>query len=112
MQAFRLQEYLVAGPIGKAHHLVLDGWAIAGPGAFDLPGIHGRTVQVGADQIVAGRRGFGNMAIDLRGGYLVAHKGKWVRRHIAFLHLQIGPMDRAAVQARRRPGFQAAHGQA
>ena len=40
-QALGLDENLVGIALGEAHHLVLDGRAVARPHAFDDPGIHG-----------------------------------------------------------------------
>ena len=50
--ALRLQEDLVAFLLGKAHHLVLHGRAVAGADALDFARIHCRFVDIGPDDVV------------------------------------------------------------
>lgn len=49
----------------KTDHLILDAGAVAGPHTLDDPGIHGGFVEVGADEIVRGGGGVGDVAGDL-----------------------------------------------
>src|SRR5690606_3662310 len=82
------------------------------PLAFDLPGIHGRAVDVGADQVVRRRRGPGDAAVDLRRGDGVGQGRERYGRVVRRLRFQAVPVDGAAVEARRRAGLQAAKGEA
>src|ERR1700691_6144937 len=52
VEAFRLQEDLVAIAVAEADDLVLDRWTIAWTAALDLPGIHRRPVDIGADHLM------------------------------------------------------------
>ena len=65
VQPFRLEEDLVAVLVGEAHHLVLDGRAVARPDAFDDAGVHRRAVQAGADDFVGALVGVGDVARHL-----------------------------------------------
>ena len=98
--------------IGEADDLVLDRGAIARANALDLPGIHRRAVEIGADQSMARRRGPGNEAADLRDANFIRQKRKRLRRIIARLRLEAGPVDGLAIEPRRRAGLQPPHGKA
>ena len=63
--AFGLEEDLVGLAIGEPDHLVLDGRAVPGPGGLDLSAVHRGPVQVGPDDVVDGRIGRGDVAIEL-----------------------------------------------
>ena len=65
VQAFRLDEDLVAGLLGEAHHLVLDARAVARADAFDLTRIQRAAMQRVADQLVGGPGGVGDPAAQL-----------------------------------------------
>ena len=51
VQPFRFQKDLVPVLLRKAHHLVLDGRAVAGAHPFDDPGVQRRAVGAGADDV-------------------------------------------------------------
>ena len=93
----------------EAGDLVLDGGAIARPRAADLAGIHRGAVQIGADDGVGRRYGAGNAAGNLRRGDFRRQKRKGRRRFVARLHLKCRPINRAAINSRRRAGLEAAH---
>src|SRR4051812_46940516 len=76
IKAFRLKKDLMAVAVAKADDLVLDRGAIARTGALDLPGIHRRAMDIGPYQIVGGRRGPGNPALDLRVSDALGHHRK------------------------------------
>ena len=57
VEALGLEEDLVRCAVGEAHHLVLDRGAVARTDALDLAGIHGRAMEVGADDGVGGLGG-------------------------------------------------------
>ena len=52
--------------VGEADDLVLDRRAVARAGGLDLPGVHRRAVEVGADQVVDRLVGVGDLAVHLR----------------------------------------------
>src|SRR6185312_11804080 len=107
VQAFRLDEDLVRGLLGEAHHLVLDRRAVAWAGAFDLAGVQRRTVQRAADQLVGVFGGVGDPAADLARVFVARTQvGEHRRRIVAVLFLQAREVDAAAVDARRRAGLQ------
>jgi hypothetical protein len=62
--AFRFQKYGMAILVSEASNLVFDTWAVAGSRAFDGAVVHGRAMEIGADQVVGGRD---------RGGLIAAH---------------------------------------
>jgi len=107
VQPLGLQEQLVAVLVGEADDLVLDGRAITRPHAADLPRIHGRTVQVGADDGVGFRRGVGDAARHLGHGDALGQGGERHRRVVARLHLQRRPVDGAPIQPCRGSSLQA-----
>ena len=93
---------LMAVPMRKAHHFVFNGRAVTGPGAIDLAGIHGRTMEVGFDDIVGSRVGMSDVAINLRRSDLISHERKRSGWHVAWLsvqssHLIVAPLRRGGV---------------
>ena len=102
VEAFRLQENLVAVAIAEADDLVLDRGAIARPDALDLAGIHRRAMHVGADHLMGRRRGAGDAALDLRRRDPVGHHRKRLWRIIAGLHFDRRPVDGATIEPWRR----------
>ena len=54
VQAFGLEEDVVAGLVGKAHDFVLDAGAIARAGGSDLAAVHRGAMEIGADDLVNG----------------------------------------------------------
>ncbi|KAG1212178.1 hypothetical protein G6F35_010410 [Rhizopus arrhizus] len=109
-QALGFDEDLVAGLFGKAHHLVLDGGAVARADAFDLAAVQRRAVQRVADDLVGLFGGVGDPAADLL-RMLVhrAEEGHHRARRVAGLLVHHAVVQRAAVDARRRAGLQAVH---
>ena len=108
IQAFGLDEDLVAVLLGKAHHLVLDRRAVARADAFDLARIQRRTVQRAADDVVGLLAGVGDPAADLaRVVGAAAQVGHHRARVIAGLFLHHRIVERTAVDARRGAGLQA-----
>lgn len=65
VETLGLEEDLVAVALAEAHHLVLDRGAIARPDALDLARIDRREFEILLDDPVPGRRGPGDVAIDL-----------------------------------------------
>ena len=107
VQPFRFQKDVVAVAPGEAVDFVFNGRAIARADTFDDAGVHGRAVQIGADDVVRARVRVGNPAGQLR-RVLVgrAEKAEDRRRRVAGLFAQYGKINAAPVNARRRAGFQ------
>ena len=112
-QAFGFDEDLVAVLVGKAHDFVFDGGAVArAEGVFDDARVHGRLVDVGADDVVRAFVGAGDVAGDLArvfGG--IAEVGEDGQRGVARLGFHAAVIDGARVNARRRAGFHAGEGE-
>ncbi|MNF34622.1 hypothetical protein D3C84_154680 [compost metagenome] len=108
-QTFRLDKHLVAVLVGEAVDLVFDRRAVARADAFDHPGIHRRTVEVGGDDLVGARIGVGDPATDLpRLLFGATEKGHQRRWRIPGLLGHQREIHRTAIDARRRAGLQAA----
>ncbi len=107
IQAFGLDEHLVAGLVGETVDLVLDRRAVARPHAFDHAGIHRRTVEIGEDDLVGPLVGMRDMAIDLARMLFAAAQIRHHRqRRVAGLWLEPGEIDTLGIDTRRRPGLQ------
>ena len=98
----------------EAHHLVLDGGAVAGAHAFDDAGVHRRLVDGAADDRVRLFVGVGDVtgALGQGGRRAVRGEGEERRRVVALLGFQAGIIDGVAVQARHGAGLHPAHGKA
>src|SRR5215468_6032571 len=105
--AFGLQKDLMAGLVGKAHHLVLDGRTVTWAHPFDDAGVHRRTIQGAADDLVRASVRVRNPAGELRRVLLaLAEEGKNRRWGIARLLDHTRIVDRAPVQPRWRPSLE------
>ncbi len=103
------QKDLVPFFIGKAHHFILDGRAVARAGALDHPGVEGGTVQVGADDLVRLLVGIGKVAGRLSARHPLRKEGKGVYVRFPLLDLQFRIVDGTPVHARRSARLKAAH---
>ena len=112
VEAFGLEEELVLGLVGKLDDLVFDGRAIARADALDLAGIHGRAMDVLADDAERLRRGEGDVAADLRLDDLFGAEAEGRGIGVAGLLFEGVPADGAAVEAGRGAGLEAAGAQA
>jgi len=65
-ERFGFEVNVVSGALGEANDLVFDAGAVARASGFDLAGIHGGAVQIGADERVDGFGGVGFATIYLR----------------------------------------------
>src|SRR5262249_60398277 len=74
--------------------------------------INGRIRQICADQRVGSLRRAGDMAWYLSHHDALGEIGKGPRRVVARLDLKAGPIDRPAVETRRRPGLEPSQGKA
>src|SRR5258706_14101172 len=111
-EAFGLQKYLMTLLGGKTVNLVLDGGAIARSHALDDPGVHRRTIQVPANDVVASRVRLRNPAGQLGGVQLTpAEVGKYRYGIVTQLSLERGEVDRPAIQPRWRSRLQPTDGQ-
>ena len=119
-QPFGLQKDLVAVLVGKAVDLVFHTGAVARAHAFDLAGEHGAAVKAAADDFVRALVGVRDPARHLLGVHgRMAHEAEHghgalvhaARHTVTRLFLALAEVNRAAVNARRRAGLQAALGQ-
>ena len=94
--------------LGEAHHLVLDRRAVARAPAADPPGIDRRAVEVLADRVVRRRVGPGDVAVDLGRRDPPGHRRERLRRVVALLAFEPGPVDGAPVDPGRRAGLEPA----
>ena len=110
VQAFGFEEELVRGLVGKLDDLVFDRRTISRADGLNLAAVHGRTMDVLADDAMRFRRGPGDVARHLRVVMSDALGAEAEGRGIdvAGLKLELRPVDGAAVEARRRAGLQAA----
>ena len=110
-QPFRLQEHLVPVAVSKAVDLVLDRGAIARTGSTNRPAEQRRAVQVGPDDVVAAFVGAGDRTEHLRVHPRPAQRGHQPQIRIGRLLIQLRPVNRAAIQTRRRAGLESGHRQ-
>ena len=75
-----------------------------GPGAIDLARIHGRTMEVGPDDIVGSRGGLSDVAINLRRSDFTRQERKRPRWHVAGWRSS-RPSDLCPIETRRRAVF-------
>ncbi len=94
--------------LAEAHDLVLDRRAIARSAARDLPGIHRRAMHVRPDDLVRRRRRARDAAFDLRRFNRARERRERLGRIVARLHFHRRPVDRGAVDSRRRSGLEPA----
>ncbi len=111
-EAFGFEEELVLRLVGEANDLVLDGGAVARADGLDLAGVHGRAVDVAADDVEGFGGCGGDVAGDLAKRDVLGAEGErgWVG--VAGLLFEAGPIDGAAVEARRCSGLEAAAAEA
>ncbi len=114
VQTLGLEEELVRDLVGELDDLVFDRRAVARTDGMDLPAVHGRAMNVFADDALSLRRSPGDVAGHLRIVMSDAAGAETEGRGIgiAGLHFEAGPVDGAAVEARRSAGLEAAAAQA
>src|SRR5690606_20440493 len=94
--------------IGKAVNLVFDRRAVTRADAFDDTGVHRRTIEAAANDVVGFFVGVGNPATGLLRMFgRAADKTHHRNRRVAPLLVETIEIDGAGVNARRRAGFQA-----
>ena len=98
-RAFGFQKDLVPFLVGKAHHLVFDGRAVARSRALDDARIQRRAVQVGADDGVRLFVGIGQIAGRLRLRHPLRQVRKGIDARVAVLPLAFRVVDGAPVHA-------------
>ena len=108
VEALGLEEELVLRLVRELDDLVFDGGAVARADAFDAAGVHGRAMDVLADEAQRLRRGEGDVAADLRLHDLLRAEAEGRGIGVAGLFFERVPADGAAVEARRRSRFEAA----
>ena len=110
IQPHGLDEKLVPRLVREGHDLGLDAGTVAGPHAFDHAGIDGAAAQVRADDLVGALVGIGQITDGAVFRRSLRGKGKGLGLLVSPLDLHFRKVHRAAVDARRRAGLEAAHG--
>ena len=101
VEALGFEVELVGVLVGKLDDLVFDGGAVARAGGVDLAAVHGRAMDVLADDAMGFRRGVGDVAGDLGLGDAAGAEAEGRGIGVAGLRLKAGKVDGAAVEARR-----------
>src|SRR5579862_3516799 len=114
LQPLRFEIELMRLLVGKLDDLVFDRGTVTRADRLDLAAIHRRTVHVLANDAVGFRSGPGNVAGHLRVmmGHAFSTKAKRCGINVARLLGKAGPVDGAAVEARRSSGLEATAAQA
>src|SRR4029453_18242757 len=102
------EENLMRRAIAKTMDLVLDRRAIARPRALDLPGIHGRALDVRRDDVMGLSRRMRDVAADLGVGNGRRQDREGHRLRSPGLPLEEVAGNGPAVEPWRRPGLEAA----
>src|SRR5439155_8895759 len=106
-EALGLEEDLMARLAGKAMNLVLDRRAITRTDPLDDAGKHRRAIDRPANNLVRALVGMRDPARQLRGMHVApAEEGKHRLRAVTGLLGQHAEIDAAAIEARRRAGFE------
>ena len=107
IQAFRLDEHLMARFVGKAVHFIFNRGAVARADPFNHARVHWRAIQVTQNNLVGALVGVRDMAAHLLGMHLpraeVRHHRRW---GIARLLFQLRKIDGFGIDTRRRAGFE------
>ena len=99
--------------VGEAVHLVLDRGAVTRPDPADLAGEQRRAIEIGADDVVGARVGAGDRAEQLRVAARPASAATSSNRSSSDgCRSSARPVDRPAVEPRRRAGLQPGERQA
>jgi hypothetical protein len=104
-----LDEDLVRGLVGKAHHLVLDRRAVARADAADPSRVERRSMEVRPDQLVGRVGGHCQMARNLIQHQRIGEVRERPRVLVAQMPQHAGEIDRVAMNARRRAGLEPDH---
>ena len=114
VQAFGFEKKLVHFLIRKLYDFVFDRGAVTRADGLNLSAVHGRAVNVLADNAVRLRRGVRDVAGHLRivMGYAPGAEAERSGIGVARLLRETRPVDGASVEARRSAGLEAASAQA
>ena len=114
-QSHRLHEELMAGLVGETDDLILNGGAITGARAVDLPRIHGGQMDILVNDPVGFLVGVGNVTGDLCDpiqSRLVGAAGEGDDVIVPGMNLQLIKIDGAAMDPGRRARLEPLEGQA
>src|SRR5205085_4517838 len=102
-QAFRLKEELMHGLVRKLDDLILYGGTVPRANRLDLSAVHGRAMNVFADNALRLRRSPRDVARDLSvvAGHTLGTETERRGIGITRLFLELGPIDRASIQTGR-----------
>src|SRR6266403_2042290 len=104
VEAFGLEEHLVALGVGELHDLVFDGWAIPRTASADRSSVQSGFLQVRADDLLHFFTSPRDPARHLTWQLGVVIKGEAIGGAVAVLALDAGPIHGPTVHARRRAG--------
>ena len=107
-----LDKELVPGLLGKAHHLILNGRAVARPHPLNDPGEQGGAVEVVPNDLVGGLIGVGQVAHRPVFRRRLRGKGERDGHVVPRLNLHFGKVHAPAVHPWGRARFKASDGQA
>jgi hypothetical protein len=113
VQAFRLEEQLMAFSLRKPHHLIFERWAIPRANAFDLAVEERRLMDARSDQFVDAVVGVKQVTHDPVRRYFGCGKRECNRIRITLFHVEHASVytcieiDRSPRQSWRRSGLQA-----
>ena len=108
-QAAGLNEELVAGLLGKAVDLGLNGGTVPGTHALDGAVEKRAAGKILADNLVSFLVGIGEIAAGSVLGRLIGGEGKGLGILVAGLHLHLVKVHAAGIDPGRRTGLKAAH---
>ena len=111
LKPFRLKEYLMTVTVAEAIDLVFDRRTITWPTPFDRAAKERRFGQPGSDDIVSAFVGSSQRASELRKRLFERGEREAPLLRVAELRLRSCPVNRAAIDPRRGPGFEETLGQ-
>src|SRR5213596_396772 len=105
VEALRLKEDLVPFLVGKLYDFVFDARAVTRPYPYYPASIQRREAKIVAQQFMKAQIGIANVAGDLRQGIAGSQERKERGLRVASLFVEVGVIDRTAVDSRRSSCF-------
>ncbi len=108
VEALGFEEKLMGQLVGKGDDFGLDGGTVARADGLDLATVHGRAMDVFANDAMSFRRGVDDVAGHLGLGDAAGAEAERSGIGVTVLRLKERPVDGAAIEAGRGPGLEAA----